>query len=138
MSGLILPGHYRVKKTKIAPFRCLSSDCRMSGAAAEVLYLSSREEICPRCQRKGNLHPLDIIHLIQPSTFRGQIRGSELAGTLDILYEFLCEKSHFGFMEHPRSPRQPRHYTIEPSAATCPACLLEYGATITNATVKLP
>lgn len=135
--SLILPG-YRVKRTKLYPFRCLSSDCRNTGQSAIILYLPSREETCPHCHRKGNLAPLDIIHLIQPSTFRGQVPGSEMAGTLDIKYEFLCEKSHLGYQEPARSPNQPRHYTIIPEAATCLACLLEYGASVTNATIHLP
>lgn len=123
------------------PYRCMSRECRDLGQTGVTLYLLSQREPCPRCNEKGYLSPLEIIHLIhEVSPTQGlssSIKGSGMFHNQHRHYEFMCESSKIGFKQPYKTPNHPKSYTLVPSSATCHDCLLAYGAKLTGHTITV-
>lgn len=120
------------KTANLLPVRCIHGDCtaKAGSGLAPIVYVPKGTNICPSCENRGFLTTLAIIHLISPDHL-GILTGFRQK------YEFLCESSHKGYLELPKSPFQPRHYTGNPTAATCYECLTAFGATFDGCSLHL-
>jgi hypothetical protein len=125
------------------PYRCLSSDCMLSGNSRFIRYYTIQEiktAICPSCNRPANFRPLALIHLIQEDKALGVVYGSSQFGNEDRRYMFACAFSQRNFYQPLHSPLLPRHFGLTPDAATCYNCLVSFGAKLDDKTriLKLP
>lgn len=127
-------------RKRMLPYRCHSPECLRSGQSTfslEIAYYDSPSAECHKCGKSGHLRPCAVVHLIQP-TERGIIRGRDLfKNPTGIRWEFLCKAAREGYRSHPKSPLQPKRYTVSPDSATCYECLLEFGAREVNGTLTL-
>lgn len=121
----------------LKPFRCFSSVCLQTLNCQLYQYLESKFDICPLCNCKGGLVPLEIIHLLIEDR-KGIIAGSQTMFQGNKRFSFACGDANKRFRGLPLNhPDYPRHYTIEPAATTCLECLSAFGQSLTDSMLEV-